>query len=84
MIAAIMAGSVYNEGEFGAKSTFATILGREACYSGQLLQWDDLLKRGKDLCPGIDSYTMDSAPPAVPDDDGKYPVPVPGVYNPFA
>ena len=79
-----MTGNIYNEGEYGAKSTFATILGREACYSGQVLKWDELLERGKDYCPGIDNYTMDSTPPTVPDADGKYSVPVPGMYDPFA
>ena len=84
LIEALMAGKIYNEGEYGAKSTFTAILGREACYSGKLLKWDDLLAKGKDLCPGIDSYTLESNPPTMPGPDGKYPVPVPGRYNPFA
>ena len=45
---------------------------------------DDLLQRGRELAPGIDTYTMNSVPPCVPGEDGKYPVPVPGQYNPFA
>lgn len=84
LIEALMAGEIYNEGEYGAKSTFTAILGREACYSGKVVKWDKLLAEGKDLCPGIDGYTLDTAPPTVPGDDGKYPVPVPGKYNPFA
>ncbi len=84
LIEAMMAGKVYNEGEFGAKSTFAAILGREACYSGRVLKWDELLAKGKDLAPGIDEYTLDSLPPVMPGEDGKYPVPVPGQYDPFA
>ena len=84
LIEAMMAGKVYNEGEFGAKSTFASILGREACYSGRVLKWDELLAKGKDLAPGIDEYTLDSLPPVMPGEDGKYPVPVPGEYDPFA
>ena len=32
-----MRGEIYNEGEYGAKSTFTSILGREACYSAQIL-----------------------------------------------
>ena len=84
LIESLMAGKIYNEGEYGAKSTFAAILGREACYSGQVIRWDDLLARGKDLTPGIDAYTMDSAPPSIPGPDGKYAVPVPGQYNSFA
>lgn len=83
LVASLQAGEIYNEGEYGAHSTLCAILGREACYSGKVIRWDDLLAKGKDLCPGIDSYTMDSAPPTMPDANGYYPVPVPGKYNPF-
>ena len=84
LIAALTRGDIYNEGRYGAMSTFCAILGREACYSGKELRWDDLLERGRELAPGIDTYTMDSVPPAVKDADGLYPVPRPGKYNPFA
>jgi myo-inositol 2-dehydrogenase / D-chiro-inositol 1-dehydrogenase len=84
LVAALQAGEIYNEGEYGAHSTLCAILGREACYSGKVVKWDELLANGKDLCPGIDNYTMDSTPPTVPDENGYYPVPVPGKYNPFA
>jgi predicted dehydrogenase len=84
LIEALMRGEVYNEGEYGAKSTFTAILGREACYSGKVLTWDELLAKGKDYAPGIDEYSMQSAPPAVKGDDGKYPAPLPGVHNPYA
>ena len=84
LIEAIMAGNIYNEGEYGAKSTFAAILGREACYSGKIIKWDELLARGRELAPGIDDYTMDTDPPAMPGPDRKYPVPTPGRYDPFA
>ncbi|MEO1614768.1 MAG: Gfo/Idh/MocA family oxidoreductase [Planctomycetota bacterium] len=84
LIEALMKGEIYNEGEYGAMSTFTAILGREACYSGQVIKWDDLLAKGRDLCPGIDDYTIDTPPPALPGADGKYPVPVPGKYSPYA
>jgi myo-inositol 2-dehydrogenase / D-chiro-inositol 1-dehydrogenase len=84
LIAALGRGEIYNEGEFGAKSTFTAILGREACYSGKVIRWDELMEKGKDLCPGIDSYTLQTDPPTMPGPDGKYPVPVPGKYDPFA
>jgi predicted dehydrogenase len=84
LIEALMRGEIYNEGEYGALSTFTAILGREACYSGRVLKWDDLLQNGSNLCPGIDEYTIDTAPPTVPGDDGKYPVPAPGEHDPFA
>ncbi len=83
LIESLMKGEIYNEGDYGAKSTFTAILGREACYSGKSLKWDDLMKKGKNYCPGIDQYQFDSEPPAVKDEQGLYPVPLPGVHNPF-
>ncbi|TWU27060.1 Inositol 2-dehydrogenase [Novipirellula galeiformis] len=84
LIEALMRGDIYNEGEIGAKSTFTAILGREACYSGKVIKWDDLMQKGANLSPGIDEYTLESDPPVMPGDDGKYPVPVPGKHSPFA
>lgn len=83
LIEALMRGEIYNEGEYGAKSTFTAILGREACYSGRVLKWDDLLAKGRELAPGIDNYTLDTLPPVVRDENGNYPHPVPGKYDPF-
>jgi myo-inositol 2-dehydrogenase / D-chiro-inositol 1-dehydrogenase len=83
LIAALSKGEIYNEGEYGAKSTFTAILGREACYSGKVIKWDDLMNSEQDLCPGIDSYTLKSEPPVKPDENGNYPIPVPGQYSPF-
>lgn len=84
LIAALARGEIYNEGEYGAKSTFTAILGREACYSAQVVRWDKLMEEGKDICPGIDDYTLQSDPPTMPGPNGEYPVPVPGKYNPYA
>ncbi len=83
LIEALVTGEYYNEAEYGARSTFTAILGREACYSGKIVKWDELLEHGRNLTPGIDDYTMDSAPPAMHGPDGLYPVPVPGEYSPF-
>ncbi len=84
LIEALMRGEIYNEGEIGAKSTFTAILGREACYSGKVVKWDELMAKGRELAPGIDNYTLDSNPPTMPDENGAYPHPVPGKYSPFA
>jgi hypothetical protein len=65
-------------------STFTAILGREACYSGKEIDADELLKKGREYAPGIDDFTWDSTPPVVPDANGEYPVPAPGIYRPFA
>ena len=78
-----MQNKIYNEGEYGAKSTFTAILGREACYSGKEVSWDKLLANGRDYCPGVDNYTLESEAPTLPV-DGKYDIPTPGKWNPYA
>jgi len=42
LIAALGRGEIYNEGEYGAKSTFTAILGREAIYKGASVTWKEL------------------------------------------
>jgi len=84
LIEALMRGDIYNEADYGAMSTFTAILGREACYSGQRLLAKDLMEHGRSYCPGIDQYTWETEPPVVKDENGRYPVPVPGRYKPYA
>ena len=83
LIEALLAGKIYNEGEYGAKSTFTAILGREACYSGKIVKWNDLMETGKDLCPGIDNWTINTPPPAKKGPDGAYDIPKAGIYTPY-
>ena len=68
----------YNETERSAKSCFAAIMGRMACESGQLVTWDDAIKSEIELAPGLQNFTMESNPPAMPDTGGRYPVAMPG------
>ncbi len=62
--------------ENGAKSTMTSILGRMATYSGQLVEWDKAINSGLDLHPKV--YDWTAAPPVVPNQDGYYPVAIPG------
>jgi predicted dehydrogenase len=68
----------YNETERCAKSCLAAIMGRMACESGKLVTWEEAMESKLELAPGIEDFTMDSAPPVVPDAGGKYPVAMPG------
>ena len=81
LIASLEKGEVYNEGEYGAMSTATSILGRVAAYTGKVIKMDAMLKSNFSLAPK--SYDLSAAPPVLPDDDGFYPVPMPGQYKPF-
>ncbi|HEX7122757.1 MAG TPA: hypothetical protein VF178_10345, partial [Gemmatimonadaceae bacterium] len=51
LIASIRAGTPLNEGRQVAESTLTAIMGREAAYTGQVIEWDALLNAELDLTP---------------------------------
>jgi hypothetical protein len=73
---AIRNNKPYNEAVNGANSTMTAILGRMCTYSGQEIKWDDALNSQVVMRP--EGYTFESKPPVVPDEDGRYPIPMPG------
>jgi predicted dehydrogenase len=84
LVEAIRNNTPFNEGHYGATSSFTAVLGRMATYSGKIIKWDEAVEKGKELAPGLADYTWDTAPPVKRDANGKYPHPIPGEYNPFA
>ncbi len=61
-----------------------SVLGRMATYSARQVEMDRALTDGPALAP-IDSYrSLQDTPPVLPDADGRYPVPIPGVTDVFA
>ena len=81
LFAAIRADLPYNEAEYGAKSTLTSILGRMATYSGQVVTWEQALNSELALVP--DRYAWDGTPPSTPDENGRYPIPMPGAMPAF-
>jgi len=78
LFAAIAKGEYkFADAENGAKSTMTSILGRMATYSGQVVEWDKALNSGISLQPKV--YDFAATPPVVPDENGYYKVPTPGV-----
>jgi len=83
LLDAIRNDKPYHEGWFGATSSFTAILGREAGYSGQVINWDELAAKGRRLFP--EKISMNDNPPMMPNEQGNYDhlVPIPGVYKPW-
>ncbi len=86
LLQAIWNNKSFNEGHYGATSSFTAVLGRMATYSGKKITWDEAVEKGKQIFPydQHDRMTWRSKPPVLPDKDGQYPHPMPGKYNPFA
>src|SRR5699024_4384824 len=77
LFSAIRGGEQINNVEYAAKSTMTALMGRMATYSGQIINWDEALNNGRSLMP--EEFGWELAPPVVPDGNGQYPVPVPGL-----
>ena len=77
---AIRTGGYIDDTDYGAKTTMTAIMGRMASYSGQMIQWDDAINSDAQLMPY--DVTAETTPPVLPDENGFYPVPVPGVSEP--
>ena len=67
----------FADAEHAAKSTLTAIMGRMATYSGQVVTWDEAMQSNVDLMPK--TFAWDALPKILPDDNGQYPIAVPGV-----
>jgi predicted dehydrogenase len=77
LFAAIAKGEYkFANAEYGAKSTMTAILGRMATYSGQVVEWEKAITSGISIMPKV--FDWNAMPPTVPDEDGRYPIAVPG------
>jgi len=77
LFAAIAKGEYkFADAERGAKSTMTSILGRMATYSGQVVDWEKAIASGISIMPKV--FEWNAMPPTVPDEDGRYPIAVPG------
>ncbi len=68
-----------NESERCCKTTMVGILGRMAAESGQTVTWDEAMASNTELAPDLDKLTMDGPAPVMPDENGNYPIAMPGV-----
>ena len=81
LIAAIRNDEEYNEVERGAMASLVTSMGRMAAHTGQVIKLDQILNSDHEFAPGIDRLTMESDSPLMPNAEGKYPIPYPGLIK---
>ena len=67
----------HNETEYAAISTMTAIMGRMASYSGQMITWEDAINSTVSHAP--EKYALDATPPVIADENGHYPVAMPGI-----
>ena len=81
IIAAIRNDTPYNEVERGTMASLTASLGRMAAHTGQKFTLDQILNSDYEFAPNVDKLTLDSDPPLMPNDQGKYPIPYPGIIK---
>ena len=70
-----------NETKRAAYSNIADLMGRAAVHSGKMITWDEAMASNFQFCADIDTMDYDTTPPVQPDEQGRYPAPVPGVWS---
>lgn len=81
LIDAIKNDKLHNEVERGTKASLVTSMGRMACHTGQIITYDDMLESEHVFAPNLDQLTMDSPSPLPADENGMYPIPLPGLKS---
>lgn len=81
LLDAIRTDKSHNEAKRAALSNIADLMGRAAAHTGRVITWDEMMASNFQFCPNLDQLTDESVPPIQPDDQGRYPVPVPGEWN---
>ncbi len=76
---AIQKGTPLNNAHYGVDSSFTSVLGRYATYSGKEIGWDEALACNLRLSP--ESFGADAQPLVLPDASGNYPIAIPGSYD---
>jgi myo-inositol 2-dehydrogenase / D-chiro-inositol 1-dehydrogenase len=81
VIEAMRSGAPHCEGWHGAASSMTAVLGRMATYSGNIVKWDDAVAKGTTEFPA--DLAWDAKAPVYHDENGDYPIPLPGIYKPY-
>jgi predicted dehydrogenase len=81
LIEAIRQDKKHNEARRGAEASLVTAMGRMACHTGQVITYDQMLNCEHEFAPNVDQLTLESEAPLRLLDNGKYPVPRPGIQK---
>jgi len=81
LVEAIRQDKPMNEARRGAEASLVSSMGRMAAHTGKIVTWDQMLKLDHEFAPGLDKLSFDGPAPLMPDAEGKYPVPQPGIVT---
>jgi predicted dehydrogenase len=81
LLDAIRRDRPYNETQRSAYSNLAAIMGQAAVHMGRIITWEEAMASKFQFCSNAAALTTDSPAPVHADAQGRYPVPVPGVWS---
>jgi len=71
----------HNETKRAVYSDLTSLMGRAACHIGQTVTWDQIMKSDFQFCNYLDDLDYDSPAPVKADENGQFPVPIPGQWK---
>lgn len=79
LVDAIRDDQPYNEVVRSVHASVVSSMGRWAAHTGQEVTFDEFLNDPHEYAPDVAKMTIDGPAPVMPDKDGRYPVPQPGI-----
>lgn len=79
LLTAIRENTPYNEVERGVMASAVASMGRMAAHTGQLITLEDFMEVEHEFSPNTELLTAESDSPLMPNAEGKYPIPMPGL-----
>ncbi len=79
LIDAIRNNKDHNEVDRGVAASVTTSMGRMAAHTGQEVSYDQMLNSEHVMAPGVENLTLESDSPLMPDENGRYAKPEPGI-----
>jgi predicted dehydrogenase len=79
LVKAIRGNKPFNEAKRGINASLVSSMGRMAAHTGQEITFDQMLNSDHEFGVGVDTLKMDSPSPLMPEANGRYPVPMPGM-----
>jgi hypothetical protein len=79
LLDAIINDEPYNEVPRSIQACLVTNMGRMAAHTAQEITFEQILNCPHEMAAGVESFTMSGPAPVMPDEVGKYPLPMPGI-----
>jgi len=81
LVDAIVNDRPYNEVPRGIEACIVSNMGRAAAHTGQEVTFQQALDWPQELAPNIANFTPNGPAPVMPDSEGRYPIPLPGIFR---